>query len=238
MSDEIKISKQSLWKYSTFVLLAAIIIIAAFYIFPSNAGNNGGTVDTEDLSAFVSNPSLYPSLGPDNAENVVIEFSDFQCPYCTMASGIPSWVSQYASQYGDLIGVGQKLAEMAQNGDIKFVYVPMSFLGQESVYAAEAGYCANEQDKFWEMHDAIFKASDGPTENDGKYTKAKLKTIATGISGLDKTKFNSCLDSSKYLSAVQTAASQASAVVSGTPSFFVNGEKVSPGWTSIQAALK
>ncbi|MEK6828707.1 MAG: thioredoxin domain-containing protein, partial [Nanoarchaeota archaeon] len=162
-----------------------------------NGGSSAGGTSSgpADLATFTSNPSLYPSLGPDDVTNVVVEFSDFQCPFCAMASGLPSWVSgsQYQSQYGDLIGSAQKVQKMAKEGKLKFVYVSMSFLGEESVYAAEAGLCANEQGKFWEMHDAIFTAHDSK-ENNGKYSKDKLKIIAAKISGLDKTKFNSCLD--------------------------------------------
>ncbi|MEK6828708.1 MAG: DsbA family protein, partial [Nanoarchaeota archaeon] len=61
--------------------------------------------------------------------------------------------------------------------------------------------------------------------------------IAAKISGLDKTKFNSCLDTGKEISNVQTASSQASSAATGTPTIYVNGLKVSPDWISIQAAL-
>jgi len=151
---------------------------------------------------------------------------------------LPSWTDQYASQYGDLINSAGKIEQMADQGQLRFVYVPMSFLGQESVYAAEAGYCANEQGKFWEMHDAIFKASDGPSENTGKYAKDKLETLAQGITGLDQSSFKDCLENDKYLSAVQAAASQASTAASGTPTFYVNGKQVSASSSSIQSALK
>ncbi len=204
----------------------------------SGTGSGSSNSGPSDLSTFTSNPSLYPSLGPDDATNVVVEFSDFQCPFCAMASGLPTWVSdaQYQSQYGDLIGSAQKVQKMAKEGKIKFVYVSMSFLGEESVYAAEAGLCANEQVKFWEMHDAIFTAHDSK-ENNGKYSKDKLKIIAAKISGLDKNKFNSCLDNDKTLSDAQTVSSQASSAATGTPTIYVNGLKVSPDWASIQAAL-
>ncbi len=247
MSEEITIKKQDLWKYSTFALVA-IIIIGGFIVFTGNSsgnatngnagtsGNSGGA--TISMNVFTSDSSLYPSLGPEDAKYTVLEFSDFQCPYCTMASGLPSWVSQYQSQYGDLIGAAGNLQEMAQQGKIRFIYVSMSFLGAESIYAAEAGLCANEQEKFWEMHDAIFKASTGASENDGKYSKANLKTIASKISGLDATKFNDCLDKGKYTSSVQKIGQTANAAgVQGTPTFIVNGQKVASSWNAIQSAI-
>jgi len=232
-----------LWKYSTFLLIL-IVVIGGILVFTGkgstdNGNNNGGTgAATVDVSGFLSDTSLYPSVGPDGAKHVVVEFADFQCPYCALASGSPSWAAQYASQYGDLVDASGKVEDMARSGDVKFVYVSMSFLGQESVYSAQAALCANQQGKFWEMHDAIFKASDGPSENTGKYTKANLTVIAQGISGLDMQKFNDCLNNDKTLSDVQKVASAASSAgVTGTPSFFVDGKQVSASWTAISAAL-
>ena len=177
------------------------------------------------------------SLGPEDAEITVTEFSDFQCPYCAMASGLPSWVDKYQSQYGDLIGSAQKLQDLASQGKIKFVYVPMSFLGSESTYSAQAALCADKQGKFWEMHDAIFTAqTEG--ENTGKYNKPELKIIALGILGMDSVKFNNCLDTDETLSEAQ-AINQASngAGVSGTPAFFVNGKSVQSSWTALSGVI-
>ncbi|MGA2130049.1 MAG: thioredoxin domain-containing protein [Candidatus Pacearchaeota archaeon] len=253
----VTISKLTIWKSAVVILviaLAASILTGGFGIKGStgaavNTQNTGATqqqgTTNADLSAFTSNSDLYPSLGPDNAKNTVVEFADFQCPYCALASGLPSWTSQFASQYGSLIGAAGSAEQAAQQGQIKFVFVTMNFLdnptstnGTESTYAAEAGFCANDQGQFWAMHDAIYKASTGPTEDDGKYTKANLIKLAQGISGLDITKFTSCLNSDTDLSKVQQSASVASAIVQGTPSFYVNGQSVQPSWTAIQAAFK
>lgn len=239
MSDEIKISKKNLWKYSTFLLIA-VVVVAAFFIFrgTGNGGTNNGNGTTQtDLSPFISNPSLFPSLGPNSAKNVVIEFSDFQCPFCGLASGLPSWVSQYQSQYGDLIGSSQKLQDMGEKNSIKFIYVPMSFLGQGSVYAAQAGYCANEQGKFWEIHDLMFENQVTPAKEGIQFTKAQLEGLANGISGINASKFKDCLETDKTLSAVQAAASQAQTAATGTPTFYVNGQKVSASWAKLSAAL-
>ncbi len=251
----ITLKKDSLWKGA--VVILAIVLIASIFtagfgiVKPSGAvTQNTGAAQQQgntsaDLSVFTSNPDVYPSLGPDNAKNTVVEFADFQCPYCALASGLPSWASQYASQYGGLVGAAGSAEQAAQQGQIKFVFVTMNFLdnpsstnGTESTYAAEAGFCANDQGKFWQMHDAIYKASTGPTEDDGKYTKANLIKIAQGISGLDMTKFTNCLNSDADLSKVKEAASAASAIVQGTPTFYVNGQQVSPSWAAMQAAFK
>ncbi len=242
-SGTITLKKNDLWRYSTFLLLL-VVLVGAFFVFRGSSGaanvTNTGSNQQQgvvDLSVFSSNPDLYPSLGPSDAKNVVIEFSDFQCPFCAMASGLPSWVSQAQAQYGDLINSAKNVEALASQGKLRFIYVPMSFLGAESGYAAEAGYCANEQGKFWEMHDAIFTAQT-QGENTGKYNKDKLEVLAQTISGLDQSKFKTCLESGKYTSAVQTAAGQASTAASATPTFYVNGKQVSASWNAIQSALQ
>ena len=263
MSEEKTISfkSSSLWKFGTVILailLIASILTGGFGIKApagtgsavQNTGNTAATGATQqpavvDLSVFASNSDIYPSTGPDNAKNTVIEFADFQCPYCALASGLPNWTSQFASQYSSLIGAAKSAESAAESGQIKFVFVTMNFLdnpqsqyGTESTYAAEAGFCANDQGKFWDMHDAIYKASTGPTEDDGKYTKANLEKIAQTIPGLDQAKFKTCLESDADLSKVQKSAQAASQVVQGTPTFFVNGQQVSPSWTAMQAAFQ
>jgi len=239
----ITIKKDDLWKYST-MILAVVVIVGGLLMFSGGDSSTGGAVanaggaTVADLEPFLLNPQIYPSLGPEDSKNVVIEFSDFQCPFCAMAEGSAEWVAQYQSQYGSLIGVAGTVQEMAANGELKFIYVPWSFLGQESVYAAEAALCANEQDKFWEMHDAIFEAHDGE-ENNGKYNKDKLQVLAAGISGINKAEFNSCLENDDYLSALQQISSDVQgAGVTGTPTFFVNGQKVSASTSAILSALK
>ena len=250
------IKASSVWKVSCAILailLVASILTGGFGIKGATTGSavqntqETGTTQQQavDLSVFESNSDIFPSAGPDNAKNVVVEFADFQCPYCALASGLPSWASQYATQYGSLIGVAKSAEQAAEDGQIKFIFVTMSFLdnpqsqyGTESTYAAEAGFCANDQGKFWEMHDAIYAASDGPSESTGKYTKANLEKIAQGISGLDQAKFKECLENDTDLSKVQQSQKAASQVVQGTPSFFVNGQQVNPSWSAIQAALQ
>ena len=242
--ETITIRKDSLWKYSTFVLVALVVVLG-FIVFSGDKGaptgnvvNTGGNTGAAavDLSLFLENPSLYPSLGPEDAKTTIIEFSDFQCPYCALASGLPEWTATYSTQYADLIGVTKKVQDLASNGEVRFVYAPMSFLGQESVYSAQAGLCANNQGKFWEMHDAIFTAHDSK-ENNGKYSKENLKKLAQTISGLDKNEFNNCLDKDETLSAVQQAASEASTAATGTPTFYVNGKKVSASWQTISSII-
>ena len=234
-----RIKKSVLW---TFILIAAVVVI--FIVLSSL--KSSPTVGTINQTIFTGNPDLYPSLGPADARNTVIEFSDFQCPYCALASGLPNWTSQYAgTQYGSMINAAGNAEQAAENGQIRFIFVTMNFLdsrtdptSKESTWAAEAAFCANDQGKFWQMHDAIYAASTGPTEDDGKYTKANLEIIAQSIQGLNQTQFMGCLESDADLLKVQASETTAMSIVQGTPSFFVNGNPVQPSWSAIQAAFK
>lgn len=248
---KITIKKSDLWKYATFVLVI-IVVIGAIFIFKSNGSSTGTTNSSEvvNLKPFMSNSLLYPSLGPNNATNVVIEFSDFQCIWCALTSGLPSWATpnttnstaqQMISQSGDMVGAIGKVEDMARQNKLRFIYVPVSFFGQESTWAAEAAYCAANQGKFWEMHDAIYKAAgNGPSENNGKYTKANLTVIAENIPGLDIQKFSNCLNSNQTLTELQSSMAQVQSFgqVKGTPTVFVNGKSINPMWSTIQAALQ
>lgn len=152
------------------------------------------------------------TAGDPNAPIKIEEFSDFQCPVC-------------ARFYLD---IEPELVETyVASGKVYFVYRSMGeFIGPESVAAAEAAYCAGDQNKFWEMHDIILANHSG--ENVGDYTNRRLKAFAETI-GLNMGEFNSCFDGRKYRDQVnQDAADGRAAGVSGTPSFLltytVNGE--------------
>jgi protein-disulfide isomerase len=255
MSNEktVTLKKSDLWKYSTF-LLVAILVIGGILVFMNkgnsvdtapnavagdleNAGNSVIAAGTDLLKTIQDNPDLFPAIGPDNTEITVTEFMDFQCPYCGIASGLVLWGDQAKIQYGDLYGSAQKTKELAKQGKIRFVAGIMSFLGQESVYAAQAGYCANQQGKFWEMHDAVYGASTSPGENDGRYNKDKLVIIAQGVGGLDQAKFKDCLENDKTLADAKKSAQITNQFAQGTPTFYVNNQQVQSSWPSIQSAI-
>lgn len=228
-NNTVEVKKSSVWLIVILILVVAIIT-AVLLVKDKESNNN------ENLEVFTENPELFPSLGPTNSNYTVIEFSDFQCPYCALASGLPSFASNYSTQYPDLVNLSTKVKNLAADGEIRFIYVPMSFLGQESVYASEAALCANKQGKFWEMHDAIFKAHDG-RENNGKYSKANLSNMAQNISGINMTEFNYCLNNDEMFSDVQEVADRAGEVVSSTPTFYVNGKKINASWSEMSREL-
>ncbi|HEV2855339.1 MAG TPA: thioredoxin domain-containing protein [Thermoanaerobaculia bacterium] len=144
-----------------------------------------------------------PSRGPANAPVTIVEFSDFQCPFC---SRLTPTIKQVEEKYGDKVRV-------------VFRQYPLPF-HQNAQKAAEASLCAADQGKFWEMHDAMF-ANQQALEVD------KLKAKAAEL-GLNAEQFNQCLDSGKHAATIQADMKDGSAVgVNGTPALFINGRFLS-----------
>jgi protein-disulfide isomerase/predicted transcriptional regulator len=144
-----------------------------------------------------------PAKGPANAPVTIVEFSDFECPYCVRAEPtVKSVLEKYP-------------------GKIRLVYrdypLPMH---PKAPKAAEAAHCADDQGKYWEMHDALFAAG-------AKLDVPDLKAHAREV-GLDGAKFDRCLDSGEKAKVVEghrKAGDEAG--VSGTPAFFINGRPLS-----------
>ena len=144
-----------------------------------------------------------PAKGAANAPIEMIEFSDFQCPYCLRAA--PT-VKQVLDTYGDRI---------------RFVYRHYPLPNHPNARpAAEAAQCANEQGRFWPYHDRLFADA-------GKLGDADLRKTAAEL-GLDAARFNACVDSRKYTAVVDAdMRAGEDAGVTGTPAFFINGRMLS-----------
>lgn len=149
-------------------------------------------------------------LGSPAAKVAIIEYGDFQCPFC-----------------GRFFQTTEKqiLEAYVKTGKAAFLWRDFAFLGEESFRAAQASRCAGEQGKFWDYHDKLFNSQNG--ENKGAFADTNLKSFATAF-GLDQNKFNSCFDSGKYKKAVEDSTAGGQSVgVSGTPATFVNGRLIS-----------
>lgn len=147
--------------------------------------------------------------GDPNAPVTIIEFGDFQCPFCGrfFAQTEPQIDKQYI-----------------QSGKVRFAYFNFAFLGQESTWAAEAAECAADQNKYWEYHNKLYSSQSG--ENQGAFNKDNLKKFSEDL-GLDTSAFNECLDSGKYTQLIQDESSTASSIgVRSTPTFLINGQAV------------
>lgn len=159
--------------------------------------------------ADIQVPSNAPRLGDANAKVTIVEFADFQCPYC---GKFQQEVYPFIKQ------------EYVDTGKASFVYLDFTFLGEESESAAQAAKCAGEQGKFWEFHDKLLESQKG--ENQSAFVVSKLKGFARGIVP-NTFVFNQCLDSKKYTQAVadETALGRAAGIVA-TPTVLVNGKLV------------
>jgi protein-disulfide isomerase len=140
-----------------------------------------------------------PARGPANAPVTIVEFSDFQCPYCGREYPV---IERLMKEY---------------DGKVRLVFrhYPLDF-HNFAAKAAEAGACAQDQGKFWELHDKMFT-------NQAKLAVEDLKGYAKAL-GMDAVKFDKCLDSGEKKALVdEDLKAGAAAGVSGTPAFFING---------------
>lgn len=153
----------------------------------------------------------FPALGKDDAKVTIVEFADFRCPFCEKLFTDVS--PQLKTDYID-------------TGKVKFYFRQYAFLGPASTVAANAAECANEQDKFWDFHDYLYK-NQPPESDTTMYTTENMTKIA-GDLGMDTGKFQSCLSSNKYQDKVTSDLNDGSkAGVTGTPATFVNGVLIS-----------
>src|SRR5262249_47560153 len=142
--------------------------------------------------------------GAADAPVTIVEFSDFECPYCY---GVQPTLEQIHKTFGAKVRVVWK-------------NYPMPF-HEKAMLAAEAALAAGEQGQFWNMHDQLFAHQDA-------LDRASLERYAQGL-GLDLARFKSALDSGKFKAAIQHDIAEAGAVVHqgfGTPTFFINGRMI------------
>ena len=142
----------------------------------------------------------HPSKGPATAPVTIVEFSDFECPYC---GGLYPTLKRVEDTYKD---------------KIRIVYrqFPLNNIHPRAQKAAEASLCANEQNKFWQLHDAMFNDQKNLTVDD-------LKAKAAALS-LNAATFATCLDSGKHAAAIQSSLEEGNRLgVDGTPALFING---------------
>ena len=206
-----KINFKNLFSNKWFwVSIVLVILLAWLYM---NSGNLNANNNQPNNPSQGSNPTVSVSvdddavLGDPNAPITIIEFSDYQCPYCGRfwSQTLPQLKEQYID-----------------TGKAKLVYrdFPLVSIHQYAEKAAEAAEAARElggDEAYFEMHDKIFA-------NQNALTISDLKQYARQI-GLDGNQFDSLLDSGKYADEVQEDFEDgAKAGVQGTPTFFINGQ--------------
>jgi protein-disulfide isomerase len=223
-SDDIVISKTTLY----YLLVATIFFVAGFFVAwvvfnlrsddirttASNAAREAVTTAIADLSggaAAAPTPiprqditvsNTMPAWGPNDAKVTIVEFSDFQCPYCE--SFYTHTYTKLKQTYGD---------------KIRFVYrhYPLYQIHPDAEPAANAAECAKEQGKFWEYHDILFS-------NQSDLSRDALIKYASTVKVQNTDQFTKCIDSKKYQSVIDADQQAGDGyAVTGTPTFFVNG---------------
>lgn len=191
------------------VLICGVFFIAAIVyagpqiaqkIFPSQV-----TAADEQLRDTTENNTM----GDPQAPIKIIEYGDFQCPYC-----LQFWRETEP----------QLIEEYVNTGIVYFEFRAFPIIGPESFSAAEGAYCAGDQGKFWEFHDTLFANWTG--ENVGNYTHEKLIQYADSLA-LDTEVFEQCLSDGKHKETVEQDQAEAEADhVQATPTFIINGNIV------------
>jgi len=188
--------------------LGLVLVALAVLIWVNRPGASAGDDPYVPLERVQVNGRVE---GDPNAPVKIIEFADFQCPFCKRFTDETS---------------RQLVAEFVDTGVASVEFRHFAFLGPDSVRAAEAAECAADQNLFWAYHDILFLRQGA--ENTGVYSAANLRSYAREMAaehdGFDLDAFDSCLDSGEKRAAVEEMTRQADALgVQSTPSFLVNG---------------
>ncbi len=225
--NTITIKKSDFWKYST-LFLFAVVVIGGFMLMKGGDGGTAGTVTGNVVDAGTQ-PSVVKAsidddavLGNENAKITIIEFSDYQCPFCRKfwTETLPQLKSTYID-----------------TGKVKLVFrdLPLASLHPMAQASAEAAECVREKggdSAYFKFHDKLFEEQNiidsgnkaGPVTRTATYTNDDLKKWAKAV-GYD---ISSCLDSGKYKSEVAKDSADASAAgIQGTPGFVImkSGDK-------------
>lgn len=174
-------------------------LLVGRYVLP--AGGKAGA-ETGSLMEALGVSADEPAWGPADARIVIVEYSDFQCPYCKMF--MENTYARLRQMYSD---------------QVRFIYrdFPLDSIHPRARPAAEAAQCAHEQGKFWEYHDLLFA-------NQQALETSDLKRYAQQI-GLNMEQFNTCVDTRKYQASVEADVQAGLRQnVTGTPTFFINGQ--------------
>ncbi|GAB4481212.1 MAG: hypothetical protein OHK0031_02910 [Anaerolineales bacterium] len=221
-------AKRQKQEQSQRLIIGSIIILGALLVAAALIWSNFKPIGEVIVPAAKTRPMVdFNAMGDKNAPVTIVEYSDFQCPYC----------ANFSNQTEQ-----QLIDAFVATGKVRFVYRSYGeFIGPESRRTAEAAYCAGDQGKFWEMHDIIFANQNG--ENVGNFSDRKIVAFAEKI-GLDMGQFNDCFNSNKYADQVtQDGLDGKQAGVKATPSFTINGtlfegaQPIGAFQTAIEAAL-
>ena len=189
-----------------FAIPIIIGMIAGLIVITSTANNSNSNELT--ISKLSENGS--PIMGDPNAPITILEWGDYQCTFC------------YKFHQNTLDVINE---EFIETGKIKVIFKDFPLNGPDSKLAAEASYCAHDQDKYWEYHDQLYENWAG--ERTGWITRESLSEFAESIN-LEIVEFNKCLDENKYENKINSIYEFGNQIgIDATPSFLVfNDEKI------------
>ena len=194
-------------KIGVIIGVIAIAIIAGIAASLSASSSETVNLDMGRTHGTISTAMGSPILGNPSAPITIVEFGDYQCHQCY------NWFHNTKPAI---------FQEYIETGKVNLVFVDLAFLGRDSPKAAQATYCAEDQEMYWEYHDVLYTSQE-PKIDSGWVNTERLKAFAFNME-LDMELFDSCLDSEKYSKRVQYNIQQArDHGVRGTPGFFIVG---------------
>lgn len=205
------------------ILIAGAVVFAIMYKGSSTGGSAAQQPTATSTADVMKLGSRDVILGNANAPVTIIEYGDYQCPYCNLF--FTETQSLIVKNYVDI----GKVKMVFRN----FIVNDRTSSDHESHNTALAAECAKDQNKFWDFHDAVsqleFKdetANPQTAENNGNLNRDAFMNIAKTL-GMDQNKFASCFDSGQYSSNIQQESDQAIKYgITATPTFFINGQQV------------
>jgi len=196
------------WLWIGLIIIGALLVVF-FFVYPQLKP----IAAVQPVTPVARPNASGSSAGDPNAPVKLVEFSDFQCPFCKQY-----WQQTEAQILDAYVKTGKVFYTDRSAGN--WVSGNIGQGGTESQDAAMAAYCATDQNKYWEMHDALFTNVIG--EDAGSFTQRRLQAIAQSV-GLDMNAFNSCYSSQKYLNQVNQDYKDAlAAKIQGTPFFVIS----------------
>lgn len=194
------------------LMIAAVVVIVSV-IGAAMLGHQATEIAKDDsiiVSEAAPPANAEPNgraWGPKDAPITVIEYIDYECPSCAY------FALNYEHEFFE---------KYAATGKVRFEIQNAPFHGEGAQNAAQAAYCAAEQDMFWQVHDTLFLNQPSHDAPDSKgFSQERLLDIASKLD-LDQNAFRECLTSKKYSRQVQTDLALSQLAVTGTPTFYIN----------------
>ena len=200
------------------IIVSATFIVIVIIVIVSFASYQANLLEMHDRDRYIENiiasqqSSLVnlengsPPLGSESAPITIVKFGDYQCEACYY------WFHNTRSTLID---------NYVETGKAKLVFVDMPFLGRDSITAAQASYCAEDQGKYWEYHTMLYTFQEVEAYDSGWADRDRLNSFASSLN-MNMDEFNECMDSSKYKNRVKANFDEAMRNgIQSTPTFIL-----------------